>query len=580
MNLIPMINGTFETMDGTYVLPRQFAMDSTYNDVNKVFACRLKRLGDYSFNSQSEKIISFQKSTMMSEEAYEISVEDAGIRIKASGEKGYAYALTTLFQMMAEGSGIIPKCRITDSPRYEKRGTMLDVCRHFFSVDEVKKIIEQCSLLKMNHFHWHLSEDQGYRVESTRFPKLNKIGSWRKLAPEDPIVLKGLAKPGDKYGGFYTKDEIRDVVAYAKERQVEIIPEIDLPGHSSAILAAFPEYTCTGEPLKVKNTFGVHERIFCAGKGEVYQFLYELLDELMELFPSKYIHLGGDEAPKTVWHDCPACNAQMKKQRLGSYEQLQSFFTRKVIEHIKEKGKTPIVWNESAASGDLDPSAVIQYWIEMAPGPSYVALDVDNGRKLIISAMNQFYCSSSYAEAPLRATLMYEPEVKGIPVPDENVLGIEAPMWTEWTSTPQDIERMLYPRLLAVAECGWTKDRTVDDFMTRAERYLECPAMNILTPIPWEEATVHGEQALKMIAEGMVSMGRRYGSMSTGEEGEEAGKAEAVVPEGSQKADMPTMIRMYMQNKMQAAYSQEEIEQVIEMIMSDLASDDPDNNQQ
>ena len=359
------------------------------------------------------------------------------------------------------------------------------------------------------------------------------------------------------------------MVAFAAARQVEVVPEIDMPGHSSAVLAAFPQYTCTGLPLNVKNTFGVHDRIYCAGKSETYNFLFELLDELMELFPSRYIHLGGDEAPKTAWHDCPACNAVMRQQGFATYEELQCWFTGKIVEYVEGKGKTAIVWNEAAAANNLDARAVVQYWTEMAPGPSYIAPELAKGRKLIISESNLFYCSS-YADAPLRAIVMYRPDVKGTPVPEENILGCEMPMWTEWCVGEEDIEKLMYPKMLAVAEFGWTKERDGDDFLARAKEYLSVPALSILHPMPWEEATVSGEKALRMIADGMIEMGRAYGSMSTGVEGEEAGKAEAVVPEGSGQVDMLTMTRMYMQNKMRNAYTQEEIDQTLQMILQGL----------
>ena len=374
----------------------------------------------------------------------------------------------------------------------------------------------------------------------------------------------------EQYGGYYTQEEIRDVVGFAAERQIEVIPEIDLPGHCSAILAAYPEFTCSGEPLSVKNTFGVFERIFCAGNGKAYEFLYQLLDEIMELFPSKYIHLGGDEAPKTVWHSCPKCSRLMEEEGISDYEQLQAYFTAKVIAHVKEKGKTPIVWNESAASGRLDEAAVVQYWTEMAPGKSYMPPEFEKGRKVILSSGDQFYCSSSYAEIPLKATLLYEPNVKGEAVPEECVLGIEAPMWTEWCAREEEIERQMYPRLLAVSECAWTRDRDIDSFLSRAKEYLGCPPLNWLTAMDWEEATIHGEEAVKQVVEGILSMGARYHSMTSGELSEEAGKAEAVTPDGSEKVDMDTMIRMFITSKMQAAYAPEEIEKAIGMVREAL----------
>ncbi len=565
MEFLPALNGTYKELPEVYVLPESFAMDESFPEANQIFIERLNRLGNYELDTTKEKVIIYEEQKSLPEEGYRIRVGDEKVVISAFGETGYFYGLTTLFQMFVRGKGTVHHCILSDEPRFERRGTMLDVCRHFFCVEEVKKIIEQISLLKMNQFHWHLSEDQGFRVESTCFPQLNQISAFRKLSKEDPVVQRGLAEAGDVYGGYYTKEEIREVVAYAGARQVEVIPEIDLPGHTSAILAAFPQFTCTGEPLKVKNTFGIHERIFCAGKEGAYEFLYQLLDELCELFPSRYIHLGGDEAPKAVWHKCPACNRLMEEKGIESYEHLQTYFTDRLARHVKKRGKKAVVWNEAAFAGDLDTDAVVQYWAEMAPGPSYMEPELKKGRRLILSSTNQLYCDS-YAGTPLRATLMYEPEVKGIKVPIENVLGIEMAMWTEWTPENLDIEQMMYPRLLAVSECGWTKQRNYADFERRAKGYLDAAPLNVLTPMPWEEATIHGEEALRIIAGNMVELGQKYRSMSSGDEEEEAGKAEAVLPDGVELLDRELMTRMFIENKMKAAYTQQEINQVLQMI--------------
>lgn len=585
MEFLPEINGKYVELAGRFTLPWQFGMEENCQDIHQVFEERLQKLGRYRIDASKEKIIIWHRDPELEKEANSIRIENGKVRICASSEKGYSNALTTLFQMLVRGhdrktsQGSIANCELSDKPRFEMRGMMLDVSRHFFSIKEIKKIIEQCALLKLNHFHWHLSDDQGFRIQSIRFPELNTISSFRKLSGADPVVLSGASQPGERYGGYYTQEEIREVIAYASARQIEVIPEIDLPGHSSAILAAFPWLTCSGKPLKVKSTFGVHERIFCAGKTETYDFLYELLDELCELFPSAYFHLGGDEAPKGEWQKCPKCNSLMKREELADYEKLQTWFTGKLVKHIKEKGKTPIVWNESAIAGDLDKSAVVQYWEEMAPGPSYIVPEVEKGRKLLLSNGNQFYCCNTYAEMPLGATLMYEPEIKGVKIPVENVLGIEAPMWTEWTPEDCDIEQLLYPRLLAVAECGWTLKRynmeekssmeekqSMEDFMNRAEHYLSYEALNLLKPMPWEKATIKGTEALREIAASILSLGKKYRDMSEGEVGEPSGKAEAVFPENTQPIDKSLMTRIFIEDKMKAAYSSEEIELVIKMV--------------
>lgn len=565
-DIIPKVNGSVTRLEGRFVMPGEYRIEGGFTSSDRVFTERMKRIGHYVQTGLGKPVISFARDGALPGEAYQLRILEESVQIRAKDEQGYRWALTTFYQLLAEGDGNINCCVIRDKPRWQYRGIMLDVCRHFYNTEEVKKIIEQLSLLKMNVFHWHLSDDQGFRIESRNFPRLNEIGSYRQLSPQDPMVEEGKAKSLDSYGGFYTQDEIRDVVSFAAERGVEVIPEIDLPGHSSAILAAYPEYTCTGKPLKVKNTFGVHDQIFCAGKEETYSFLEALLDEVMGLFPSSYFHIGGDEAPKEAWHDCPFCNRKMKAHGLENYEQLQAYFTGRLIAHLKERGKTPIVWNESAASGKLDPAAVVQYWSEMAPGESYMIPELKKGRSMILSDGDRLYISSGYAEMPMKSTLLYEPNVKGIPVPDANVRGIEAPVWTEWICTGEELEQMMYPRLLAVAELGWTKKKDMDDFLRRAKTFLSCPALNVLKPMPWEKATVHGEEAVRQVVQALLSMGARYAGMTTGEEDEAPARVEAVMPDGTGEIDMEAMTRAFVTNKMQAAYSKEEMEEAIRMI--------------
>lgn len=571
MNILPKVNGRYERLPGGFVLPKEITVEETFPVSVQVFAERVKKMDGCTVTvKKSDAIICFQKNAEWKEEKYGITVKNQKITITAAGERGYAYGLVTILQMMEEGKGTLENCEIQDEPRFESRGMMLDVCRHFFPADEVKKIIEQMSLLKMNRFHWHLTNDQGMRIESRRFPKLNRVGSFRILAQNDPVVQNGHGKKGERYGGYYTQDEIRDVVKYAMDRQVEIVPELSMPGHSSAILAAYPEYSCSGKILKVRNTFGVHERIFCAGKEETFSFLQELLDEIMELFPGEYVHLGGDEAPKGEWRKCPDCGRKMKELGLQNYEELQCYFTNRMAEHLRKRGKKAIVWQEASFAGNLDETAVIQYWMEMGGGPSYVEPEIKKGRKFLLSNMNQFYCDYSYAEIPLRATLCYEPWLKEQRLPDENVFGIEAPMWTEWTAESKDVEKMIYPRMLAVAECGWTKEREKEEFLLRAETYSRNQVLSVLTPMPWEEATVGGQEALQMIAFKMLELGQKYGNMAEGEALEEAGKAEAVTPEaepaGTQK-NMQEMISGYITERMKAAYTKEDIQTVIQMIV-------------
>lgn len=490
--IIPKINGKSIVSEGQFVLPKMLLVQPIFPDVYRVFSERLAKIGDYELvvDPLYAQLL-YVKDETLSKEAYQLKIEQDRIRVTASGEHGFSNALVSLYQMLAEGKGTVDCEELTDEPKYERRGFMLDCCRHFFPVDVIKKLLEQCALLKINHFHWHLSEDQGYRIESKRFPKLNEISSYRKLAETDPLVKRGLAKVGDTYGGYYTQEEIKDILAFCKERMMDVFPEIDLPGHSVAALAAYPEYSCSGEPGEVEGHFGIFERIYCAGKEETYTFLNELIDEVSSLFPSPYFHLGGDEVPKGAWKKCPDCNRVMKEQGFTDYEELQAYFTERLIRHLREIGKTPIVWNEASASGKLDESAILQYWYE-GDGENYTVDEIRKGRKFILSNVKSFYCDYSYEAVPVISSLMYEPQIQGQPIPAENIWGVEAPMWCEEIAFGEEIEKMINPRILAVAENGWTRERDFEEFSVRLKAYQDCKALNFLKQLePGEKKGVN-----------------------------------------------------------------------------------------
>ena len=443
-----------------------------------------------------------------------------------------------------------------NTPRFPYRGFMLDTVRHFSAIEDILRILDQMGKLKLNVFHWHLSNDQGYRLESRKFPKLNEIASWRSLDELDPLVEQGLCRAGERYGGFYTFEQVQQVVAYAAQRGIQVIPEIEMPGHAAAILAAYPELSCDGKEASVAATFGIHDRIFCAGKERVYDFLAVLLDEVCNLFPSPYVHIGGDETPKDAWRQCPHCRGLMEKNGYASYERLQSHFTNRIIAHLKKKGKTAIVWNESAFDGTLDPDAVVQYWMEMAPGESYMPKEFPKGRKVILSNQNLFYCDYSYAETPLRAMLLYEPNVKGIPVPEENVLGVEATLWTEWLPTAAQRERMLFPRLLAFAECAWTKERNTEDFLRRAKDYEFPPELVVM---PFDQAEPEKDAALRQIAANMLALSARHGRMAA----KEGRSVRANVHDDAPKVDPQIQVFLYMKEKMLPAYTEDDVKKVL-----------------
>ena len=312
--------------------------------------------------------------------------------------------------------------------KYNYRSLHLDCARHFFSVETVKKVIEGISYANLNVLHWHLTDDHAWRIESKKFPKLH-----------------------EKSGQYYTQAQIREIIDYAKERGIDVIPEIDMPGHNLALLSVFPEYSCKGEPVTPAKARGVYKTILCAGKEETYSFIEELLDEIIPLFDSQYFHIGGDEAPKDEWKTCPHCNALMKKLWLTSYEDLQGHFTSRVCEMLKKYGKTPIVWNDALLAKNLPEEAIVQYWtIDHAKA---MAPFVENGGKWIYSDMFELYLDYPHSMIPLRKIYEFKPHLyKYTKQRMDNLFGFEACCWTEHIDTEQKLCEHIFPRVFALAE--------------------------------------------------------------------------------------------------------------------------------
>ena len=376
------------------------------------------------------------KDASLAEEEYEIVIAD-GITIKASTDKGFFYAGKTLNQIFAQYGEVIPYMTIKDKPKYSYRSFMMDCCRHFFPLPAIKKMLDLCSDFKFNKFHWHLSEDQGWRVQIDRYPELTKIGSVRHG------TSLGTEVTSSDYGGYYTKADIKEIIEYAKERFIDVIPEIDLPGHTSALLAAIPELSCSGEKVEVKKTAGVFRDVLCVGNEKTLEVVYNILDEMCEMFPYNYFHIGGDECPRYNWKRCDKCQALIKKEGLQNEDELQQWFVNKVVAYLKSKGKTAIGWNESLKGGTLDKDALIQYWT----GPKENVANC--GHKIIVSDFYSHYADYPYGMTPLKKTYDYDINLC------DNVVGIESPVWTEFIPS---LERMLYmcfPRYIAVAENGW-----------------------------------------------------------------------------------------------------------------------------
>lgn len=391
-------------------------------------------------------------------EGYRLKVTRRGIDLTALDSAGLFYGRQTLC-LLATAQGI-PCVEIIDNPCFGYRGIHLDVSRHFFPVETIFRLLDEMARYKLNKFHFHLADNGGWRIRIDAYPLLTRLGAFRTesdwlewwsygdrhYVPEDT--------PG-AYGGYYTKEEIRRIVAYAAERFIEVIPEIEFPGHSDEVFAAYPELCCSGRAY----TSGE----FCVGNPLSLKFMDEVLTEVLELFPSKYIHIGGDEAVKHEWYKCPDCQKKMKELGLRNEEELQAYFTEKVVEYLKTLNKTTICWNESANSGKLESSVILQFWQDGKDNENVIR-EVKNGRKIIVSKFNPYYLDYPYPMHSLKAAYEFEPVFHGIEGYEQNVLGVESTLWTEWIDNTDLLAFRVFPRLTAVAESAWC-DKSKKDYL-------------------------------------------------------------------------------------------------------------------
>lgn len=428
------------------------------------------------------------ESGVVADEGYVMHVEDDRILITANDDAGILFGVQTLRQLLPanveQGSAdlsshTIPVMRIEDYPRFKWRGMHLDVSRHFFPADFIKQYIDMIAFHKMNTFHWHLTDDNGWRLEIKQYPELTEISAWRVDREHENWRRWSPIQEGEKatYGGFYTQEEVREIVAYAADRNINVIPEIEMPGHTSEVFAAFPELSCRGERLHViPGSYWPNEDIFCAGNDSVFNFLENVIDEVVELFPADYIHIGGDEARKTYWETCPKCQARIKKENLADEHELQSWFLRKMEKYINGKGKRLIGWDE-ILEGGLAPEATVMSWRGEAGGVKAAKA----GHDVIMTPTSHCYFDyyqgdpETEPEAiggylPLMQVYSYEPipsELK--PEEHKYVLGSQANLWTEWVKTPSHAEYMVLPRMSALSEVIWSSKaaRDWENFQTR-----------------------------------------------------------------------------------------------------------------
>ena len=454
-------------------------------EVSNYFDLYLKE--NYNFelsNNNSSKKITFKiDDSINNDEGYELDVSKNDITIKSKYAKGAFYAVQSLLQLFPLPSSAntfkIACINIKDEPQFKYRGMHLDVGRHFFSVDFIKKYIDLMARLKINTFHWHLTEDQGWRIEIKKYPKLQEIAAFRNETlighyNDQPHQFNG--KP---YGGFYTQEQIKEVVAYAKTRQVTIIPEIEMPGHSQAAIAAYPELGCTGKQVEVATKWGVFDEVYCP-KESTFKFLEDVIDEVATLFPGKYIHIGGDEAPKTNWKNCAHCQKIIKKEGLIDEHGLQSYFIARMEKYINTKGKQIIGWDE-ILEGGLAPNATVMSW----RGTSGAVLAAKEGHDVILTPGSHCYFDHYQSEnenEPLAigGFLPLEKVYHFNPIPEEltdkeatYVLGAQGNVWTEYMQTEKQVEYMAFPRAVALSEVLWSssKHKNYSDFINRLEQY-------------------------------------------------------------------------------------------------------------
>ena len=427
--------------------------------------------------------IRFVTDESLPAEGYELNVDGEGIEVRASQFPGFLYALQSLEQLLPaavygtepapDAAWEVPCVKIADAPRFAYRGMHLDVARHFFSVDEVKRYIDVMAIHKLNTLHWHLTDDQGWRIEIKRYPELTAVGSIRKAT----VVRKEWGTyDGTPYGGFYTQDEIRDVVKYAADRGVTVIPEIDLPGHMLAALTAYPELGCTGGPYEVWGRWGVADDVLCPGREKTFEFLEGVLTEVMELFPSEYIHIGGDECPKVRWEKCPRCQAKIRQLGLkddGEHtaeHYLQSYVTDRIGKFLARHGRRIIGWDE-ILEGRAPSDAVVMSWRGSEGGIAAAKL----GHDVIMTPNSHFYFDyyqslDTDAEPfgiggyiPMEQVYSYDPAFPELtPEQQKHILGVQANLWTEYVLSDEHLEYMLLPRLAALSEVQWCLPETKD----------------------------------------------------------------------------------------------------------------------
>lgn len=438
--------------------------------------------------SASRNYIAFSLNDNLENDAYTIHIDKEKAELKGGSGRGLFYAYQTLLQLFedqiynSEASYgfrlTLPVCDIEDQPRFGYRGTMLDVGRHIMPVSFVKKYIDLLAMYKFNQFHWHLTEDQGWRIEIKKYPKLTEVGAYRK---ESMVGHYSDQKfDGKRYGGFYTQEEVKEIVAYAASKYINVIPEIEMPGHAQAALASYPELGCSGGPYEVRTLWGVSENVYCPYE-KTFTFLQDVLTEVMALFPSEYIHIGGDECPKDSWEKSEFCQSLIKEKNLGDEHGLQSYFISRIDSFLTAHNRKLIGWDE-ILEGGLSPNATVMSWRGTEGG-----IEAARQKHDVIMSPNSYYYLDYYqgdpateplaigGNLPLEKVYSYEPFTDELTDEQKQyILGVQGNLWTEYIATPEKAEYMLFPRLLAIAETGWSPqgENNYEDFVSRVQKHF------------------------------------------------------------------------------------------------------------
>ena len=480
-----------------------FVVDPALMPARRPFLEQFEKASGFRFSVQKVALLTnyvvIDTDTSLPKEGYTLTVNSKEIIIKAGGYNGALYALQTLRQLLpkefesttpVKTDWAVPAVTITDAPQYAWRGLMLDVSRHFFPKEYILKTLDRMAMLKLNTFHFHLVDNEGWRIEIKKYPKLTEVGAWRvdqedKLWGErTPNSANAFANPATapkKYGGFHTQEDIKEIVAYASARGITVIPEIEMPAHAMSAIAAYPKLSCHKRPIGVPSgaVWPITD-IYCAGQEETFAFLEDVLTEVMELFPSKYIHVGGDEATHTEWEKCPKCQARMKDHHLKDVYQLQSYFIKRIDDFLVSKGRTLVGWDE-IMDGGLANNAVVMNWRGIKVGKKAL----EQGNPVVLTSdcyidnyqgLPDYEPQANGGYLPLKTLYHYSLEKENLsPALQKNILGTQANLWAEYIATPEHSEYMLFPRLLALAEISWTTDnlKNWDNFINRTQAFMK-----------------------------------------------------------------------------------------------------------